>query len=179
MNFGDYLRKHRTAKGITLAELSRRAEISRAYLTQVEKGTKDPPSEKILSKLANELDIPEKVLFRLANGELFDREYLEQSIDYGELYQKMTAIQDGLHQLAREERNVLKQYQLKKEARKIDSVKELTEQVQEKMNELIRNPTAREKYPEKVETILEELFEIGDHGQGYVLDQIAVYKKYC
>ncbi len=181
MKFGDYIKKHRLAKGLFLTELARRAEISRAYLTQIENNTKEPPSEKILIRFAEELDIPVEVMFRVANGDLFNAEYLEKSIDYGEIYQKLTSIQDFLKKLLGKGGNLTEKAVAMKEIRKLESLKEMledAEEIQGKLNNMLKKQVKEQAYPPRVEKIIAMLTEVGDHGQAYVLDQINVYKKY-
>lgn len=59
---GEYLRKIRKEKGIGLRELSRRADISHSYLSQIENGNKKEPKSYILRALAQELDVDYKEL---------------------------------------------------------------------------------------------------------------------
>ena len=53
---GSHLRELRQARGETLAESSTRAGISQQYLSEIERGVKDPSSE-MISAVAGALDI--------------------------------------------------------------------------------------------------------------------------
>lgn len=53
--FGERIRQRRTEKNIALAELARRADLSKGYLHAIETGTTQSPSAEILFRIANEL----------------------------------------------------------------------------------------------------------------------------
>lgn len=52
---GERIRQRRTEKNISLAELARRADLSKGYLHAIETGTTQSPSAEILFRIANEL----------------------------------------------------------------------------------------------------------------------------
>jgi len=52
---GEHLRALRHDRGATLAEIAQRAGISMQYLSEIERGTKDPSSE-MISAVAGALD---------------------------------------------------------------------------------------------------------------------------
>jgi transcriptional regulator with XRE-family HTH domain len=66
---GRQLRAERTARGERIADVARRAGVSPQYLSEVERGRKDPSSE-ILSALAGAVDLPVKELTRRAGAQL-------------------------------------------------------------------------------------------------------------
>lgn len=51
-NLGMYLNKLRLSTGISARELSRKADLSQSYLSNIEKGVKNNPSPKALNKIA-------------------------------------------------------------------------------------------------------------------------------
>ena len=53
---GDKINQRRVEKRLSLAELARRANISKSYLHAIESGETQSPSAEILFRLANELD---------------------------------------------------------------------------------------------------------------------------
>lgn len=55
--FGEYLRRIRKLKGLTLTKLEELSGVSNSYLSQVENG-QFKPSVEILKKLAKVLDVP-------------------------------------------------------------------------------------------------------------------------
>ncbi len=70
---GDVLRRARVAQGRTLREVSDSARVSLGYLSEVERGRKEPSSE-LLASICGALNIPlSRVLFdagdRMARGE--------------------------------------------------------------------------------------------------------------
>lgn len=68
MNIADALKKCRELKGMTQSALAERAGISPSYLSQLEKGKRDPKLT-MLTQLANALGVPVAILFFLAADE--------------------------------------------------------------------------------------------------------------
>lgn len=56
-SLGQSIKVLREEKGISLSELARRADISKAYLYQLEEGTSKKPSATILFRISRELGI--------------------------------------------------------------------------------------------------------------------------
>lgn len=54
---GEVLRARRVAQGLTLRDVSARARVSLGYISEVERGQKEPSSE-LLAALAAALDVP-------------------------------------------------------------------------------------------------------------------------
>jgi transcriptional regulator with XRE-family HTH domain len=54
---GEVLRARRIAQGFTLRDVSARARVSLGYISEVERGQKEPSSE-LLAALAGALDVP-------------------------------------------------------------------------------------------------------------------------
>jgi transcriptional regulator with XRE-family HTH domain len=62
-HLGDALRRQRTGQGRTLREVSASARVSLGYLSEVERGQKEPSSE-LLAAICGALDLPLSVLLR-------------------------------------------------------------------------------------------------------------------
>jgi transcriptional regulator with XRE-family HTH domain len=62
-HLGDALRRRRTGQGRTLREVSSAARVSLGYLSEVERGQKEPSSE-LLGAICGALDLPLSVLLR-------------------------------------------------------------------------------------------------------------------
>lgn len=60
---GDKIREFRTLKGISLSQLAKVANVSKGYLSDVEKNVKSNPSTEFLEKIANALEINMSELF--------------------------------------------------------------------------------------------------------------------
>ena len=56
-HIGDVLRARRLAEGLTLRDVSARAQISLGYISEIERGQKEASSE-LLSALAQALEVP-------------------------------------------------------------------------------------------------------------------------
>jgi DNA-binding XRE family transcriptional regulator len=66
---GRQLRTERSARGQRLTDVAERAGVSPQYLSEVERGRKDPSSE-ILSALAGAIDLTVRELTRRAGAQL-------------------------------------------------------------------------------------------------------------
>lgn len=66
MAFGNYLRRRREDREMTLTEVARRVEISIAYLSRIERGRENPPPDRLISALAGALSLPPDDLFAAA-----------------------------------------------------------------------------------------------------------------
>lgn len=71
--FGEYLKKLRKGKGLTLKQVEKAAEVSNAYISQIERGLRKPPHPDILKRLAKVYDITHHELL-VAAGYLEDPE---------------------------------------------------------------------------------------------------------
>lgn len=60
---GEVLRAHRVAQELTLREVSERARVSLGYISEVERGQKEPSSE-LIGSLASALEVPLSRLMR-------------------------------------------------------------------------------------------------------------------
>lgn len=65
-NCGFTIRRLRNAKGLGLNELARKAKVSAAFLSRVERGREKPPGEKKLRVLAKILDCESDLLLGIA-----------------------------------------------------------------------------------------------------------------
>ena len=54
---GEVLRARRRAQGLTLRDLSSKARVSLSYISEIERGQKEPSSE-LLAALADALEVP-------------------------------------------------------------------------------------------------------------------------
>jgi transcriptional regulator with XRE-family HTH domain len=72
-NFGEYVRKLRKAKGLTLKQVEAGAEVSNAYISQIERGRRNPPHPDILKRLAKLYEVTHRDLL-IAAGYLEDPE---------------------------------------------------------------------------------------------------------
>lgn len=66
--FGEFIRQHRLelVPHITLREFARKIGISPTYLSRIERGEFDPPSEEIICNIAKELKVNKDELLALA-----------------------------------------------------------------------------------------------------------------
>jgi len=71
--FGNYMRKLRKEKGLTLKQVEKVAEVSNAYLSQIERGVRNPPHPDILKRLAKAYEVTHRELL-IAPGYLEDPE---------------------------------------------------------------------------------------------------------
>jgi len=76
MDFGSCIREMREEKGLSGRELARRANISQAYLSQLERGENKKPSPEIIKKIAKGLDEDYNELMTLA-GYLYETDLIQ------------------------------------------------------------------------------------------------------
>jgi transcriptional regulator with XRE-family HTH domain len=72
MAFGERVRELRKAQGMSQRELADRAGIDFTYLSKIENGRMEPPSEQVIRRVAEELDADADELIVLADKFLFD-----------------------------------------------------------------------------------------------------------
>jgi transcriptional regulator with XRE-family HTH domain len=66
---GESLREERVAQGKTLREVSKTAQVSLGYLSEVERGQKEASSE-LLAAMCSALDLPLSVVLNLVSEKL-------------------------------------------------------------------------------------------------------------
>lgn len=86
--FGEYLKKLRKERGLTLKQVEAKAKVSNAYISQLERGIRNPPHPEILKRLAIAYDVPHRDLLIIA-GYLAEeteadrsRRRVEKAFDY-------------------------------------------------------------------------------------------------
>lgn len=68
-NFGSYMRRLRKDRGLTLKQVETQAKVSNAYISQIERGLRNPPQPDILRRIAKTYDVPHRELL-IAAGHL-------------------------------------------------------------------------------------------------------------
>ena len=68
--FGEFIRQLRTDRKMTLRDVEKKAQISNAYLSQVESGERGIPTMKTLARLAQVYGVPISLLTGKAEAEL-------------------------------------------------------------------------------------------------------------
>src|SRR5690348_16257857 len=81
-NFGAYLKERRKEKGLTLKQVQNAATVSNAYISQIERGQRNPPHPDILKRLAEVYGVTHQELL-VAAGYLEDPEeqYNRKKVD--------------------------------------------------------------------------------------------------
>jgi XRE family transcriptional regulator, master regulator for biofilm formation len=76
---GELLKHYREDRGMTINELSQQADISKSYISSIERGLQKNPSIQILQKLADSLNISlSQLLLKNFDKEVFiDDEWLQ------------------------------------------------------------------------------------------------------
>ena len=71
--FGIFMRQLRKQRGLTLKQVQNAAKVSNAYISQIERGTRNPPHPDILKRLAAVYEVTHRELL-VAAGYLEDAE---------------------------------------------------------------------------------------------------------
>jgi transcriptional regulator with XRE-family HTH domain len=79
---GDVLRRARTSQGRTLREVSDSARVSLGYLSEVERGRKEPSSE-LLNAICDALEVPLSALLSGAGERMASEERAAQGAPTG------------------------------------------------------------------------------------------------
>lgn len=66
MAFGQFIRRVREERALTITEVARRLDISIAYLSRIERERENPPPDRLLKALARALDLPVDDVFAAA-----------------------------------------------------------------------------------------------------------------
>lgn len=80
VEFGDYLRKLRKQKKLTMEQIAKATELSQPYISQIENGKKGIPSPEILFKLSKPLEVLHSHLMFKA-GYIKDDDVLETEFE--------------------------------------------------------------------------------------------------
>ncbi len=91
MDFGSRIRQLRTNKGISLRDFADMVGIDFTYLSKIENGKVDPPSEEKIKVMASKLDVEAELLLSLA-GKISSeqiRKAVESNPDVGILLRKL------------------------------------------------------------------------------------------
>ena len=88
--FGTYMRALRKGKGLTLKQVEKEAKVSNAYLSQIERGLRNPPHPGILRRLAEVYDVTHQEL-------LIEAGYLENPEEQVKRKKLETAYQHAIN----------------------------------------------------------------------------------
>ena len=83
--FGAYLKQLRKERGLTLKQVEKAAHVSNAYISQVERGLRNPPQPDVLKRLAKAYEVSQRELMVAAghleedSSERISRERLENA----------------------------------------------------------------------------------------------------
>jgi transcriptional regulator with XRE-family HTH domain len=87
-SFGSYMRRLRKERGLTLKRVETQAKVSNAYISQIERGLRNPPHPDILNRLAKVYDVPHRELLVAAgyleedSAETAKRRQIEEAYEH-------------------------------------------------------------------------------------------------
>jgi len=76
-NFGRFMRSRRETAGVTLQSLAKHVGYSTAYLSEIERGRRNPPSAAVCIKMAQYLETPQEDFLEQA---ALERQYVHLSL---------------------------------------------------------------------------------------------------
>ena len=86
--FGSYIRRLRKTRGLTLKQVETQAKVSNAYISQIERGLRNPPHPDILKRLAKTYNVEPRDLLVAAgyleedSAEAAKRRTLEKAFEH-------------------------------------------------------------------------------------------------
>ncbi|MBZ5658758.1 MAG: helix-turn-helix domain-containing protein, partial [Acidobacteriia bacterium] len=86
--FGNYMRRLRKTRGLTLKQVETQAKVSNAYISQIERGLRNPPHPEILKRLAKTYNVEHRELLVAAgyleedSAEAAKRRTLEKAFEH-------------------------------------------------------------------------------------------------
>lgn len=85
--FASYMRALRKERSLTLKQVEKAAEVSNAYLSQIERGLRNPPHPEILNRLAKVYDVSPRELMMHAgyisdDAEFENRRKIDQAYNH-------------------------------------------------------------------------------------------------
>jgi len=85
--FAAHLRELRKQRGLTLKQVEKAAQVSNAYISQLERGLRNPPHPDILNRLAKVYEVPARDLMVSAgyladNADLENRQRIERAYSH-------------------------------------------------------------------------------------------------
>jgi len=85
--FGSYMHTLRKQRGLTLKQVEKAAQVSNAYISQIERGLRNPPHPDILNRRAKAYAVPARELMVSAgylpdDAELENRRKTEQAYNH-------------------------------------------------------------------------------------------------
>ncbi|WP_229054220.1 helix-turn-helix domain-containing protein [Aeromicrobium sp. Leaf350] len=92
---GEVLRAHRAEQGLTLRALSGRARVSLGYISEIERGQKEPSSE-LLAALADALEVPLSSVLRDVADQMELHEVASQEVALAPLASVSSIAGDGV-----------------------------------------------------------------------------------
>ena len=103
MDFGSRIRQLRVEKDISLRDFADRIRIDFTYLSKIENGKVEPPSEDKIRKMAKELEVDAEYLLSLAGKVSSEkiRKAVQSNPSYGKLLRKIQARDLTSEQMAR------------------------------------------------------------------------------
>ncbi len=170
MEFGEFVKKHREEKGLTITALAEQSGISRPYLSQIEAGVNPPPSEPKIRRLAEVLEIPFSVIWSLAHQENLSEEYVDEALNYNYLSAKIDVIVNTLESISSNQQELSNRHNITQIFLEI-------EQIRAKLDDLASTRAPR-KYPPTIENHIHKFISLGSHGQGYIKRQVEVYREF-
>ena len=117
--FGEFIKELRIDRKLTLRDVEKKAKISNAYLSQVERGERGTPTMKILVKLAKVYGVPVSVQSNRVEIELeFEREKAKKAKEENNPKEKKEAMPNpdtdficwGYENLSEEKKRSLKDF---------------------------------------------------------------------
>ncbi len=168
---GKTIKEHRIAQNLTISELAQKAGVSQPYLSQVEKGSKPAPSERVLTQIAEALGLPAAVLLAAKGAEIDSSTEIAL---FFQLQQRMEKISQMFYELSEEPADLIDRWSMKFE--KQPAFKQTLEDFRKELGATAKAVEER-IYPEDMQLLIGEMFLLRKQERSFLHDVIRSLKK--
>ena len=171
---GEIIRENRIAQNLSVSDLAKKAGISQPYLSQVEHGSKPPPSEEVLVKIAAALGIPAALLVTAKDG----RKYPSSDIEhFFTIQRELSKISQAIHEIPDnffDDEVLVKRYNWG-----VENVIAMKENLKDLRGELkaVAKDVEEKIYPPEIQSVIGELYDLRKHEATFISDLLRSMKK--
>ena len=172
---GATIRENRIAQNLSVSDLAKKAGISQPYLSQVERGSKPPPSEEVLVRIAAVLGIPAALLVTAKDGRKYQSSEMER---FFTMQRELSKIHQAIQQIpesAFDDESLAKRYNWGVE--KVLDMKETLREIRGELRAVVQDVEDK-IYPPEIQSVIGEIYDLRRHEAAFIGDLLRSMKKY-